>query len=179
MLRRILGMSVALLVLAAGQALAEPTDYGHAGGYVGVGGGYAWNVGDLPDEIMFDSGAVSGWLGYRIDKLASIELQGEWLNGMKDINGFTIIANLNWYPLSYYRPGGFLQPFFVTGAGIMVAKLPGRGTALNGAFRLGGGLDAYLSEHWSVRIKGEWVTGVGRLNDIAYTPITLGVQYNW
>ena len=40
-------------------------------------------------------------------------------------------------------------------------------------------LDVYLTNNWSMRLRGEWVTGVGRLNDISYAPINLGFQYNW
>ena len=97
-----------------------------------------------------------------------------------DINGWTLIGNLNWYPLQYWRPGEWIQPFFVTGAGIVVAKLrSGKSTDLNGAFRLGGGVDFYVAKHWSVRLKGEWVTGVGKLSDVRYAPISAGVQYSW
>jgi opacity protein-like surface antigen len=181
MFRRCFAMSVFFMLAAGVVSAVEPTNHGHTGGYFGVNGSYSFdNSKDLAGAQTFDSGGASAWLGYRIGQVVGLELQGEWQNGLKEIDGWSLIANLNWYPLQYWRPGEFIQPFLVTGVGIIVANLrPGKSTDLNGAFRLGGGVDFYVHEHWSIRLKGEWVTGVGRLSDVRYAPISLGVQYVW
>jgi len=171
-----------LLAFSAGSASAvEPTDHGHIGGYAGINGSYAIdNSKGRVDNVTFSSGAASAWLGYRIDQILGLEAQGEWSNGLHKIDGWDITANLNWYPLQWWKPGYWLQPFLVTGAGFMSAKpTPKESTDFNGAFRLGGGIDFYVHEHWSIRFKGEWVTGIGRLSDVRYAPISLGAQYSW
>lgn len=187
MLRRILGVSVALLLLGALPAQAQddeedaPIEYGRIGGYAGLAGSYGIDVskGDFRG-VTFDSGGVSAWLGYRMHTLAAFEVEGEWQNGLSDVNGWNITLNVNWYLFNYFfEPNTWVQPFLVTGGGLMSARPPGARTAVNGAFRLGVGLDAYLTRNWSFRFTTEWVTGVGRLNDLSYVPIAFGVQYNW
>jgi hypothetical protein len=142
--------------------------------------GLAFSNSDLVGLQNFSSGTVSAWAGYRLDQLVGVEVQGEYNYGFSEIAAWDLIFNFNWYPLQWWLPGNRFQPFLVTGIGFMVAKPhPNRGTAVNGAFRLGGGLDFYFLEHWSVRFKAEWVTGVGKLSGARYAPISLGIQYNF
>ena len=181
MFRRLISCAALLLFVAGTASAVEPTDYGHKGGYMGVNGGYAVDNGsDRIGRLTFSSGTASAWVGYRMDQLIAIEIQGEYNHGLKDVSGWNLTGNLNWYPVQWWYPGFWFQPFFVTGGGFMIAKpVPNRSTNLNGAFRLGGGMDFYFHKHWNVRFKAEWVKGVGKLSDLAYAPITLGIQYNF
>ena len=183
MLRRLVAATAAFFLMAAGSVSAqedEEPEFGKIGGYAGIAGSYAVNDGrgSLGTE-MFDSGGVQVWIGYRMDETLGLELQGEWQDGLKELNGFTIGGNLNLYPMAFFAPGSWFQPFAIGGVGVLSAKQGKKSSDLNAAFRLGGGFDVYLTEKWSVRVKAEWVTGVGRLNKIAYAPMSIGAQYNW
>ena len=72
-----------------------------------------------------------------------------------------------------------LQLYAVGGVGVMAGDTPFDEYQLNGAFRLGGGFDYYLTEKLAVTVGTEWITGTGYWSDTAYVKISTGVQYNF
>jgi hypothetical protein len=189
MWRRVLGLGFSILLLSAFSARADSEFGQEMGAYLGLMGMYTHDVSSGRIEDLVDNSyGLAGRMGFRMGPMAAIELQGDWNYGLNDLSGFSITANLRFYPLTGVidRVTGSswfahrIQPYAVGGVGMISAKLPGeRYRDLSGAFRLGGGIDFYVTPRIALSLGSEWVTGVGRLNDLGYVNAGLGLQYNF
>lgn len=201
MWKRLLGASLPILLLSAFSAQAESEFGQERGGYLALSGMYNHDVssGSL-EGYAGDSGGVTGRMGFRVGSMVAIEIQGDWNEELsegkgKKRRGFAVTTNLRVYPLTkviddLVGSSGLehrIQPYVVAGVGVITARAmthqhggtPYRERALNGAFRLGGGIDYYLTERIALSAGSEWVVGTGRLNDLGYVTASLGAQYNF
>jgi opacity protein-like surface antigen len=185
MWKRVSGLSVSIVLLTVFSAEADSEFGQELGGYLAVSGMYVHDTSDSELEgLAGDSGGVTGRVGYRMAPMAAIEIQGDWnytLAQKNDPGGFAITANLRVYPLTGVIDGLIesswfehrIQPYVVVGLGLITANVwHQRGgvdrfdRVLSGAWRVGGGIDFYLTERIALSAGTEWVDGMGRLNDL-------------
>ena len=84
--------------------------------------------------------------------------------------------------LKGYLPLGRIQPFALVGAGlstIWVDTQFGNKSYLGGAFRLGGGVDAYFTETWGIELQTSYVITTGNARDADYLSANLSVIYRF
>ncbi len=189
MRKRVLGLGCSILLLSAFSARADSEFGQEMGAYLALAGMYTHDVSNGEyEQIVDNSYGLAPRAGFRMGSMVAIELQGDWNYGLNDISGFSITTNLRVYPLTGVidRVTGSswfehrIQPYALGGVGIISAKpLHERDRVLSGAFRLGGGIDFYVTPRIALSLGSEWVTGVGRLNDLGYVTVGLGVQYNF
>jgi hypothetical protein len=190
---RIVLLGITSCSLFAG-AVAQAEDFGRSGGYVGANAAYAFDL--FKTEIYTAAGAGTvpldysdSWgfnvrAGYRLLSFLAIEAQYEWLDGI-DISAPAFGPIGTYEPdvltgnLKLILPTWRLQPYALAGIGIaswdidfapntFLADTSGTGFA----FRGGGGLDIYLTEHLVLNTEGTAV-----LNTQDFTiPSTVGVN---
>jgi hypothetical protein len=228
MRKRLLGLSVSILLLTAFSASAESEFGQDLGGYVALSGMYIRNYTEDMDgvdgadnlagivylsgleDVAGHTGGVTARIGYRLGPMAAIEIQGDWNMklGETDVvyqetgdafpvaaqtDGFALTMNLRVYPLTTVIDGWVgsrlehrIQPYVVGGFGLVTTNwVYQRGgiyrfdRVLSGAYRVGGGIDFYVSKQVALTTGVDWVDGMGRLNDLGYLSASLGVQYNF
>jgi opacity protein-like surface antigen len=185
MRKQVLGLSIAILLLAGTSAQAQ-SEYGkQIGSYLAVSAFAAYDdrsdLGDYDDV----NGGVTVRAGFRLGAPVAIELQGDYnhLKAWRDDDVWVITTNLRFYPSMMDEFSGILpdilQPYGVVGVGVIGGDPPDDAYQLNGAFRLGAGIDFYVTEQVALSFGYEWVTGTGFLSERDTRNLTLGVQYNF
>ena len=127
----------AVSILAAGVAGAEDEEtegFVNKGGYIVLGGVTAFNdFSDIPPDFNFDTSL--GFMlrgGYRIDRIFSVEAEGNFLSGWDtqgttlpgtDANNFTLDGGVATINALAYLPLGRFQPHLMVGLGGMWAQL--------------------------------------------------------
>jgi len=169
------------LALGAGLAFADDSeddeDFARTGVYFGLNG-----VGGLGVDRRFDPTELSGGgglnarFGSRESERLSWELEFEWLmfpdpeinNLTFGINGKFYFAEQRW------------QPYVVLGAGSKTVLRSGPApNNTDWGFRMGGGLDYYLTRHWALNTECVYVVGVGGELRLEYGSFSLGAIYRF
>jgi len=185
MRKQVSGLSIALLLVAGASAQAQ-SEYGREiGGYLAIAGMAAYDdrsdLGDYDDV----NGGLTFRAGFRIAAPVGFELQGDYnhLKAWRKDDIWTITTNFRIYPSMMERFEGTLpdtfQPWVVAGLGVIGGDPKNDPYQLNGAFRLGAGLDFYLTEQVALNFGYEWVTGTGFWSNRDSRNVLLGVQYNF
>ncbi len=162
---------LALLLLCLLPGLAQAgDDYARPGGYLGIGGTYAfhWFPGDFDDDVTggpavktVNSAGLNVHGGYRFNSWAALEAEYEWIAGFENKVAGTKIFDLAYHTFTvngkFLYPGwGRFQPYGLLGVGFAVLKLDDRAgeglklekSTVGFAGRIGAGLDFYLTESW-------------------------------
>jgi opacity protein-like surface antigen len=184
----ILLLIAALLLVLAPVAHSEepPEDFeaDREAGYLGISGVYARQ--DMSDSNSIglrvgDSGGLSARMGFRMMRYAAVEIEGEWLYNLGSgiENPWNIIANFKAiYPLG---PQDRIQPYLVGGAGVTSARFKPAGRPsyvdTDGVYKLGGGLDFFLTRHWVVGTEASWTNGMSKSPGLTHISVEAGVTY--
>lgn len=164
-------------------APAPEIDYAATGPYLGVGGLYAINLfSDLGAGVSADdSGGLSVVGGYRFRPNFAFELAYE--NYFKfdlplgDIEVWSLSANLKGYLLT-----GRWQPYALFGVGYLSggSSAPTGGSHGDGTLlRFGAGMDAYITEHWSMGPEVAYGWPFGAAEDLKFVTVGAGVKYKF
>ena len=163
--------------------LSVPTSlYGHdATGEVYIGIGFSYALEDM--SVDFGDFAKSK-IGYHFLDWFSLQFE---LDHFSDFDlSIAHDVDINTYMVSarFWTRFLFSRPFAVVGYGWMDAELPTK--AATGKLRnygtepcakFGLGLDYFPNEHVSIGVEVAYVRNFSSLENIVYTPITLGVSY--
>lgn len=151
----------------------------------------------VDDVASDDSLGVNGGGGYRCHRYFSTELELEWIDEFQtDFSGTDIIGSLDPDPMTVttnfkgYLPFGRFQPYALAGGGIMFTTVSVKAVTTAGpieweekvrafAFRFGGGLDFYATEHIVLNIGAEQVIPIGADLDLDYISVGWGIQYRF
>jgi hypothetical protein len=178
--------SASLYALQAGaQSTAE---YDRNGPYLMLGGGYSFeNFGDLSPSNVDDSPNLVVHAGWRVHPHAAIDVGFEWNHGF-DANLEGVGVELETYfttvGMKLYALKGRFQPFLHPSVGVMIASLEAGGlgsdTRTTPAFRLGGGIDVYVTENLFVSLSAYYVLAMDSdVDDIQYVPINAAVGWRF
>ena len=196
LLRRTPLLVVAVLLLAAPAALAEPPpdfEADREAGYLGLSGLYAHEVVESGfwkrGVRLGNSGGISARMGYRMFRWVAAEIEGGWVNGLgKGIkNPWNVTANLKViYPLG---PQDRIQPFIVGGAGVISAEIirtpnpitltPTSNIETEGVWKLGAGVDYFVTRNWVASVGATWLVAMPDRSDLAYVAVKAGITYNF
>jgi opacity protein-like surface antigen len=176
-----------ILLLTWGQVYAQTaSQYARPGFYIGAGGLYAVEDFDNTFGLDFENGpGFNGRLGYRLHPHFAVEAMIERVDAFdledfdRDINTWTGTLNGKFFALTER-----FQPYGLLGIGAMRAEanLPGSSNDVHDtdfAFRLGGGLDSYMTENWLVNLEISYVHPTGDVDDINYYSLGGGIQYRF
>jgi hypothetical protein len=128
-----------------------------------------------------DSGFDAG-IGWRENERFALELEFEWSTSGGDAGYGSWAFGVNG---KYYFMTGRLQPWFVTGANLLVTKPAPTATGAiiptnyDWGFRHGIGLDYYLTEHIAATGEATFMWGVGGNWPYKYFTLGLGLQYKF
>ena len=175
LLRRTPLLIAAVLLLAAPHAAAEEDfEADREAGYLGVS--YSFGSGGF-DGVPRDEGhGFALRTGVRMLRWAAVELEGNYLNSLGGVEHmWNVIANVKAiYPLG---ADDRIQPFLVAGAGIMSFSAPALSdNNFQGVYKLGGGLDYFLTRNWVLQADASWVSGM-KGTTLDYVSAKAGVSY--
>jgi opacity protein-like surface antigen len=156
-------------------------DWVRAAPYVAIAG--VFGVEEMGSNLARDTNAKNGGGlnvrgGYRMGRYASVEIEGEWIRefGSGLQNPWLLTANLRvYYP---FGPHGMIQPYLTGGAGVFVPKVHGE-NEVTGAYRVGAGIDFYITKNWSIGPAAEWVSTTSGDPAMRYVSCQFGVQYTF
>ena len=177
-------MAASILLLSAPTARAQSVYGSELGGYLGLSGFYALDTssGDVDDIADTSDGGFLVRAGFRINPPLAIELQGDYNNAWEDFDLWTLTVNFRIYPLQMEMFGGEVgrfQPYVIGGVGVIGGDPDTDDYQLNGAFRMGTGVNFYLTEQLAIDAGTEWTVGTGFWSDASYMKFGLGLQYNF
>jgi opacity protein-like surface antigen len=154
-------------------------------------------VGEPVNAETDDSLGLNVGGGYRCHRYLSTELELEWIDEFQtDFSGTDVIGSADPDPMTIttnfkgYLPFGRFQPYALAGGGIIFTTVPARAVTTAGpieweekvrafAFRFGGGLDFYATEHIVLNIGAEQVIPVSADLDLNYISVGWGIQYRF
>ena len=178
---RLCWLALLVSLLFVGLAHAQDDDetpYSRSGFYAGAGA-----TGALEDVGGFvqNSPGANLRLGYRINKRAAVEVEGEWVGDFVsgvDFNVWTTTASVKGY-LAFGR----FQPFLLLGIGALIGDpdpKSGGAAAAGFAFRTGIGLEAYITHNIAILLDGTYVAPVsGHVKRLDYGSLSLGAIYRF
>lgn len=180
-------LSICVIGLCSSMASAEDSsNFARNGAYIGVGGIYAHELFDDNGDFFKDSAGFNARLGYRFHPNIAIEAEGERVIGF-DLKGTkadveTWVATING---KFFALTGQVQPFLLVGVGAMVATADfntngfSNNTETDVVGRIGGGVDAYVTENWLVNFEVSYVSPRGDVDDVDYLGVGGGIQYRF
>jgi opacity protein-like surface antigen len=173
-----------ILLVAAPGAQAQSVYGSELGAYLGFSAFYALDTSDNEVDDIADTSdfglAFRG--GFRVSPPLAIELQGDYNNAWTDFDLWTVTVNFRVYPLQMEAFGGDIgrvQPYLIAGAGVIAGDPDSDPYQLNGAFRMGAGLNVYVTDQIAIDAGSEWTVGTGFWSDASYMKFGLGLQYNF
>jgi opacity protein-like surface antigen len=188
------GFWFAVASLGALQAGAQSTvEYDRTGPYLMAGAGYSFeNFGDLSPVNIDDSQNFVVHAGWRFHPHAAVDVGFEWNSGFDasfpggdaELETYFVTAGMKLYALK-----GRIQPFLHPSIGVMVAKFdvdaPGLGVGsiddkTTPGLRLGGGVDAYITENLFVSISAYYVLALDKaVDDVQYVPVSGAIGWRF
>lgn len=167
--------------------------------YIGAGGSYA--IENFFDDANFEnSWGVNGKFGYNFHPLADIEFEINYLDAFesKEIQSSGMRVNTSLRATTYmvaikgYFPinSDRVRLSTIVGGGIMNADfdshLYGTGDDADLCFKLGLGLDVFVTRDVSLGFEGNWTHGIEKFSssvkdfgEIEYFNLTLGAAYHF
>lgn len=180
---------VVALVLGLAFALpsrADEPDYARPGFYLGLGPSFILENFDNEFDAK-DSWGFTGRAGVRVTKNFALDVAADFFDEFNtnngDVGGFAIGLNGKVYPLT-----GRFQPYATVGLGAyrLISNKNTFGSGLNFASsdnatevmgRLGGGLDAYVTENIAVFAEVVYLLSDAKLSDFQSAPVSFGILY--
>lgn len=185
MLRTIKKNSILWFATAAFVAMALPaaaqddgeTDFSREGPYLGLSGSF---VGDLSTDNLrtSDTGGVEIRLGVRLVPEMALEIGGDWAH-LSGRNPWSTFVALKLYVMEIFdeeNQGGRVQPYFVSTAGVISGELS-KSKDPSASFKLGLGLDYWLTEDIAVVVQGAYNFNSGDAS--RYKTVTGSLGVNW
>lgn len=176
---------------AAAQEAPPAEDYARDGAFAGLG--FSAFVSGFQDELLplefGDSLGFNARGGYRFAPWFAAEGVVEYANkfgadqpgATAEIEALTTTVNAK-----FILPLERLQPYLSVGTGLLRVSSVGTGFAsevgdldLGLAGRIGGGLDFYLTPHWSVYVDNAWTMATKKTPGVYYYSLGLGGRYNF
>lgn len=165
-----------------------PIDYAANGAYLGLGGLYAIEFFGAEGGTGGDAdnaGGISVVAGYRFRPHFAAEIAYEnyfkFDRSFNDIEAWSLSANLKTYILT-----GRWQPYALFGVGHLSAGSDGNSRTPNNAnhgdgavLRLGMGMDAYITEDWSVGPEMVYDWPFGGASDLDMMTLGVGARYKF
>jgi opacity protein-like surface antigen len=96
------------------------------------------------------------------------------------LDGMSVMGNVKGYPLT-----GRVQPYVLGGVGLLWLRLEDafdfgiEQHEVGFAGRMGGGIDAYLTDNLLLNLETSYLLPAGDLSDYRMIPISLGMQYRF
>ena len=179
-------------------------NYGRSGWYLGVGAGPAFDFFEdaIQDKTMdlieiSTGGSFNARGGYRLTSWFAVELMYEGVYNLgvdilgvqvaeRDLHSF--VANLK-FMLPFWR----IHPYFLLGPGVQYGAFNGTGlldpfdtTRWDFTLRTGGGVDAYITEHWLLNFEvapsirfADYSNLPSQTTDNVTLTVSGGVQYRF
>lgn len=183
MLRKI---AFALLVLTAAAPRAFAQDYARNGFSVGAGVSAAFEDFD-EDGINFDdTAAFSAVASYRFHKNFAVDARFEQTLDFEgdvgpydvDVNLWTLTANAQFFILT-----GQFQPYVIGGLGLAQAHVDvspgGDDDETDAVWRLGAGLDSYVTPNFVIGVEAAYNFGTNDLDDLDYWTLSALFRYRF
>jgi opacity protein-like surface antigen len=203
-MNRILAISVALACLLGAAAYAQddgaadaPDDeFSRTGCYLGLAGAVAFSISaeDKLEDVTGSNADVSESLGLhaRVGCRSSwigAEIHFEWAEGFDakaagsefEVEGWALTLDGKLYPIGPMesrlpRWARRFQPFATIGFGGLIIEEPSFIDDWEFAFRLGGGLDVYVTKNVAITVDATYVLPVSvTLDDLDYVSVGWGV----
>ena len=172
-------------------APGDPEDFARAGAFVGLG--FNWEVpgfqGELRDQGYGNSWGFNARGGYRFyDWLAAegiIEYADKFGPNAQGATGddFSLLSTT--VNGKFIVPLQRFQPYLSAGIGFLYAdqgegfvdSVKDRDFGFIG--RLGGGVDLYLTRHWSIFVDNSWTMSTDNTEDLYFYSLGGGARYNF
>ena len=150
-------------------------DFGRPGIYFGLNAVAGMNVDRRgPGDEVSGGGGLNARFGSRETELLAWEFEFEWV-AFDQIDYGAWAYGIN---AKFFFSEDRLQPYVVIGAGGMTRK-DETGSATDWGFRLGGGGDYYLSDHWALNTEFVYMVGVGGVLERDYGSFSVGAVYRF
>ncbi len=163
---------------AAEEEKSTPQFYGTAGALASI------TAYDLPQGVgQQNSWGVDARFGYHLHPNFAVEAQYQWAAraeltfGGQQLNVVetnTGTANAKVIPFS-----GPFQPYFLLGVGAMHAALRHGDDSVQTAFRVGGGVHLFFTDHFGIYGEVTYLKPFGALADLGTVPIAFGTVFQF
>jgi hypothetical protein len=183
---RLIAISALLVFAGVGPALAEDNEWSRDGLYLALILSVPFQTTEKGVDIEPGFG---GRGGYRFHPHFSGEVQFEWLSP-RDINRggskaaklktVTATANAKGYLLT-----GRIQPYLLTGIGLMHSDLDGTNVGFGGLpkkqsddflARFGGGVEIYIDPETVLTLESNYMLPTGDASDLDHVLVSFGIQ---
>lgn len=181
-------LTIIFLTMVSPALAQESTNYSRPGFYLGAGGLYAIEDFDTGSRVGVDNEFGYNFrLGYRITPNIAIEVMGERVDGFDLTNavGQSVDTWVGTANGKFFFFTDRFQPYLLAGLGAMHAQAEIRqgfkvdSDVTGFAFRYGGGLDSYITEHWLVNLEISGVKPTGDTKNLDYFSLGGGIQYRF
>lgn len=165
--QRLILIAAVLLLTAPHAAIAEDFEADREASYLGLS--YLFGSGGVDGTPNDEGHGFAALAGFRMLRFAAIELEGTYLGSMGLVeNPWNVMVSFKGiYPLG---SDDRIQPFIIAGAGV------GNDTKFRGVYKLGGGLDYFLTNNWVLGAGVTWVSGFNGAS-LEYVSLKAGVSY--
>jgi hypothetical protein len=183
---RLIAISALLVFAGAGPALAEDNEWTRDGLYLALIAPIAFQT---TESGVTTRPGISGRGGYRFHPHFSGEAQFEWFPSREIERGglnvgkletVTATANAKGYLLN-----GRLQPYLLTGIGLMHSRIHDTktagvsGTSDDFLARFGGGVEFYVYPESVLTFEADYMLPTGDSSDLDHVLVSLGFQYRF
>ena len=167
---------------AAEQLIPTGDPFSRPGVYMTLAGDYAienfrrQEFADVRDSKR--TAGLNARIGYRLDPLAAVEFDTDWLSGFdfvgRDAGIFLFSFNFRFHPLP-----GRVQPYVIVGVGLIHARGDDIVRETSYMTRFAGGLDIYLWKSLALEVEAGYVLPAGDLKGLDMVPIRAGLMWRF
>ena len=183
-MKKYLTLLAALLLIFKFTINAE-AEVKEKGFYLGGGVAYAWENFDVGGFGFDDAWGLNAFAGYRLMRYIAFEGNFNWYDDFTldsydaDLQIWTLMLDVKaMYPVYNDR----LVPYLRAGVGYMDKEASAgsfKSSDSDAAINLGGGLDFYVTDRFSLGLDGKYVWGTGDLEAIEYFVGTINAAFHF
>lgn len=180
------GVLFGILILAGVQAYGQDSpQYARPGVYIGAGGAYA--IEDFNSNLNWGNApGFNGRLGYRFHPHVAVEAMIERMDAFEPKGFNNTVKFKTWtgtLNTKVFALTGRFQPYGLVGIGAMRVDRHYSGWSNSHdtdlAYRVGVGLDSYLTENWLVNVEVSNVNPTGDVDGTTYYSLGGGIQFRF
>jgi opacity protein-like surface antigen len=180
---RATGLLAAMLVVVPSWA-AEEEKRGEARIYGTVGAAASLAAFDLPTSVgQQDSWGLDARAGYRVHPHVGVEGQYQWAARYELTSGGAQLNTIETHALTgnarVFIFRGPFEPYLLAGVGIVNAKLAHGDDKTEAAFRAGGGVNVFFTDHIGAYGEITYLKPFSSLNDLNAVPIAFGAVFQF